>query len=143
MLTSNLLIGTSIVILCVLFHVGALVKLASSINNIDKKMNLNSSTNNAMFLMGIAVLFILAIHTIEAWAWGAVYIALGEFDSVVDALYFSVVTSTTLGYGDITLSDQWRLLSSFESMGGMILFSASTAFLLGLMRSLFEDIAKD
>ncbi len=64
---------------------------------------------------------------------------LGEFDSIERALYFSIVTSTTLGYGDITLSEQWQLLSTFEAMGGLILFGATTAFLLGVMRDIFEN----
>lgn len=142
MLSSNLLIGTVIVIVCVVFHVAALVRLAVLVRVIDNKVNISSKTKNAMFLMAVSVLFILVIHTIEAWAWGVIYIVIGEFSNIEDALYYSVVTSTTLGYGDITLSDRWRLLSSFEAMGGLILFSASTAFLLGLMRNLFEEISE-
>ncbi len=64
---------------------------------------------------------------------------LGEFTDIGDALYFSVVTSTTLGYGDITPSNEWRFLSSIEAIGGLILFGASTAFMLGVMKLLFDD----
>ena len=91
------------------------------------------------FLLIVAVLGIVAIHTVEAWAWAAVLLRLGEFASLKEALYFSVVTSTTLGYGDLTLSDEWKLLGTFEAMGGLILFGASTAFLFQLMQRLFSD----
>ncbi len=66
-----------------------------------------------------------------------------EFDDLTKALYFSVTTSTTLGYGDITLSPQWQLLSTFEAIAGLLLFGASTAFLLALMKNLFDDIEKE
>ena len=66
-------------------------------------------------------------------------VKVGEFDQLAKALYFSVVTSTTLGYGDVTLSESWQLLATFEAMGGLILFGASTAFMLAVMRKLFED----
>ena len=89
--------------------------------------------------MLITVLAIIFIHTVEAWGWAALFMVLGEFRDISTALYFSVVTSTTLGYGDVTLSESWRLLGTFEAMGGLILFGASTAFLIGFMRHLFED----
>ena len=59
--------------------------------------------------------------------------------SLRPAVYFSVVTATTFGYGDITLSDQWQLLGSFEAMGGLILFGAGTALLVEVMRYFFQS----
>ncbi|MEM9322914.1 MAG: ion channel [Pseudomonadota bacterium] len=41
------------------------------------------------------------------------------------ALYFSVSTATTVGYGDIILTPAWQVLGTFESMSGLILFGAS------------------
>ena len=92
------------------------------------------------YLIIFIVLIIICIHTLEAWCWAALYLFLGEFTKLHEALYFSVVTFTTLGYGDITLSEQWHVLSTFEAMGGLILFGTSTAFLLGLMQNLFVEI---
>ena len=65
------------------------------------------------------------------------YYFLDEFNEIEEALYFSVVTITTLGYGDITLSEQWRLLGTFEAMGGLILFGVSVAFMMEVVRRLF------
>ena len=90
-------------------------------------------------LLVVAVLGLIAIHTTSALAWAGVFYSLGEFTGLSKALYFSIVTSTTLGYGDITLTERWQLLASFEAMGGLILFGVSTAFLLGVTRKLFED----
>ena len=90
-------------------------------------------------ILAVEMLVIIGIHTIEAWVWAVVYIALGEFSDLQQSLYFSVVTSTTLGYGDITLSPRWQLLGTFEAMGGLVLFGASTAFIIASMRRLFES----
>jgi len=46
-----------------------------------------------------------------------------------------------LGYGDITLQERWQLLSGFEAVNGIILFGVSTAFVLGVIRKLFEVTA--
>ena len=94
-------------------------------------------------VLAIAVFGIILLHSAEAWAWAFIYVWLGEFADVNEAVYFSVVTATTLGYGDITLSPTWRFLGSFEAMGGLILFGASTAFFLGVMKYLFDDRISD
>jgi voltage-gated potassium channel Kch len=96
-------------------------------------------TSRIVITMVFSVLVIIGVHTVEAWTWAALYLYLGEFDALQNALYFSVVTATTLGYGDITLSPDWQILGTFEAMGGLILFGVSTAFLLELMRYLFRE----
>ena len=83
------------------------------------------------------------IHTLEAWCWAVVYRALGEFRTLESALYFSVVTATTLGYGDLVLSERWRLLSTFEAMGGLMLFAVSAAYLVAVMKRFLDPDGAD
>ena len=139
-MTSQLLLGSTIIIANAVFHVSCLVWLAGLIKSIGTSANFHPNRRGLVLLLGIAVLGLIAIHTTSAWAWAVVYLTVGEFAELSDALYFSVVTSTTLGYGDITLSEGWRLLASFEAMGGLILFGASTAFLLAVTRSWFGHL---
>jgi hypothetical protein len=139
-LKSELLLGTGLIVANAIFHVSCLVWLAGFIRRINGTTSIFPSQNRSILLLGIAVFGVIAIHTVSAWAWASVYLMLGEFSDLRQALYFSVVTSTTLGYGDITLSDKWQLLGSFEAMGGLVLFGASTAFLLGLTRSWFVHL---
>ncbi len=139
-LSSQLLLGTALIIVNAVFHVSCLVWLAGLIHGIGTSAKFNPSRKGLILLLGIAVLGLIAIHTTSAWAWAVVYLAVGEFTELSEALYFSVVTSTTLGYGDITLSERWRLLASFEAMGGLVLFGASTAFLLGVTKSWFSHL---
>ena len=136
----QLFLGTAIIVATAIFHVISLVTLASFLTHMARRRIVASRNLHTIFLLGVAVLTIIGIHTVEAWSWAAIYLAIGEFNELSQALYFSVVTSTTLGYGDITLSEQWRLLGTFESMGGLILFGASTAFLFELMRRLVGSI---
>ncbi len=138
MLSIELLIGTALIIVNAIFHVSCLVWLAGVINHVGTSWNLAPNRRRLILLLGIAVLGLIAIHTTSAWAWALIYLLLGEFSELSQALYFSVVTSTTLGYGDITLSERWQLLASFEAMGGLILFGASTAFLMGVTKSWFS-----
>ncbi len=135
---SPLLLGTLIILITVVFHVSCLVLLSRALPNISNAVMRKGRHINSVTVLLVTVLAIVAIHTLEAWGWAVVYLALDEFNHLQDALYFSVVTATTLGYGDLTLSAQWQLLSSFEAMGGLILFGASTAFLLAVMKHAFD-----
>ena len=140
MLSSQLLLGTVLIVINAVFHVSCLVWLAGLLNSIGTSAKFSPNRKRLILLLGVAVLGLIAIHTVSGWAWAAVYLLVGEFSQLSSALYFSIVTSTTLGYGDITLSDRWQLLASFQAMGGLILFGASTAFLLAVTRSWFSHL---
>jgi hypothetical protein len=50
-----------------------------------------------------------------------------------------MVTFTTLGYGDITLTESWRLLAAFEAANGSIMFGWTTALVVALLHSFFTQ----
>ena len=81
-------------------------------------------------------LWLLAGHSVGVWLWALSYLAVGAFDALEPALYFSVVSFTTLGFGDITLPVQWRILSGMSAANGLILFGLSTAFLIEFLTRL-------
>ena len=142
LLTSQLLLGTALITANAVFHILCLVSLATVLKRIGDSAKCEFSRVGMAMMLGVAVFGLIAIHTVSAWGWALVYLMVGEFTDLTQALYFSVVTSTTLGYGDITLSENWQLLSSFESMGGLILFGASTAFLIAVSRQWFIKATK-
>jgi voltage-gated potassium channel Kch len=97
-------------------------------------------------MVGVLVFTVLSVflfHTIEIWLWALLYIGLGTFEVMERALYFSTVTFTTLGYGDITLSPRWQLLSAFEAVNGIILIGVSTAFVFAVIQRLHQSHASD
>lgn len=136
----QMLIGMLMIVASVVFHVAALVYLANTLDRLTTSTRVTNARLRSIGYLSISVLFIVVVHTIEAWGWAAIYYIVGEFIEFKDSLYFSIVTATTLGYGDITLSDRWQLLATFEAMGGLILFGVTTAFLLEILRSFFEEI---
>ena len=70
--------------------------------------------------------------------WALLFVALSIFPSCEPALYIAMISATTLGYGDVTLPSQWRLLAGFIATDGFILFGLDTAFLFEVMRRLGE-----
>lgn len=65
----------------------------------------------------------------------------GGWPGFVDCMYFSVVTATTLGYGDIVPVTSWaRLLSAAEAIGGMVVVGAMISRLLSVQQ---EKLLRD
>jgi ion channel len=52
----------------------------------------------------------------------------------VIVLYFAFVNYTTLGYGDVTPVDDWKLLGPLTAMNGVLLFGWSTAVIFEVLR---------
>ena len=65
--------------------------------------------------------------------------ALGAFQALEPALYFATVSLTTLGFGDVILSQEVRLLSAIVAANGLIMFGFSTAFLLEFVGDVREE----
>jgi len=63
----------------------------------------------------------------------------GAIEQLESALYFSMVTFTTLGYGDVTLSTDWRLLASFEAANGIMMFGWSTTLVAAFIQRLAPE----
>lgn len=96
---------------------------------------------HGLILTASTVLFLLFLHVCEVVLWALTYSLLPDleaFRAFPNALYFSYITFTTLGYGDITIVGKWRMLSGVEAMNGILLFGWSTAMLFGLIQQLWR-----
>ena len=82
-------------------------------------------------------------HTIGVWVWAATFRILDIFHELEPALYFAIVAFTTLGFGDVLLPQEWRILSGLSAANGLLIFGVSTAFLVEffsrLRRAQFEN----
>ena len=89
-------------------------------------------TNTATIVVG--VLFVMLVHSLQVWIWAMTFQWVGAFSETEPALYFSLVSFSTVGFGDITLGPDWRLLSALTAANGFISFGWSTAYMVELVR---------
>lgn len=87
-------------------------------------------------LVLVATFGIIAIHTVEIWSYAVLYLALHAFHDLEEALYFSTVTYSSIGYGDLLLPHAWRILGAIEGAVGIIMLGWSTAYLVSLLTQL-------
>lgn len=84
----------------------------------------------------LSLLGTLLMMSISVWGWTLAFLALGLFETTEAALYFALVSYTTLGFGDILLPVEWRLLGGMIATNGFLSFGLVTALLVETMRNI-------
>ncbi len=87
-----------------------------------------------MVLLCGAAVWVLGIVTFGVWLWALTFRLLGLFDALEPAVYFALVSFTTLGYGDLLLPDGWRLLGGMAAVNGFVTFGILIASLVEALR---------
>ena len=133
----NILIGCSLILLTTFLHgltTRYVMHLAARVADSEKKRLLRFKE----YLVSAVVLIMFLATTIEALFWAISYLLLGAIENIESSVYFSLVTYTTLGYGDITLAEDWRLVAGFEAANGIIIFGWSTAIVMAVVQKLYS-----
>jgi hypothetical protein len=82
--------------------------------------------------------WIILFHLIEVTVFGLFYLWVGAMPDLPSTLYFSAVTYTTTGYGDLVLPMEWRLVGAVEALTGILLCGWSTGFFFAIVSRMFE-----
>jgi hypothetical protein len=90
-------------------------------------------------VMMIILLLTASAHLIQIALWAGAILMVGEISTFEKAFYYSAQNYTALGYGDIALSERWRLLGPLEAINGLLLFGLSTAVMFAVMRPLITN----
>ncbi|WP_101756918.1 ion channel [Oceanicoccus sp. KOV_DT_Chl] len=133
----NLLIGLSTMSVCLLLQSILLVHAIRYYSHHQQQISSPSSWSTLMVLSTVMLLLVIG-NVLQLVIWAVVFVLLGEFSNLADAVYHSAVNFATLGYGDIVMSEKHRLLGPIEAINGVIMIGVSTASLM----STFQDILK-
>jgi hypothetical protein len=130
-----LLAGFSLMAVCVTIHAAGITGALRRIRRIwPPPTRFLASTRLFIFMAAWVVL----LHLAEITVWGLSYAWNGAMPDLPSALYFSAVTYTTTGYGDLVLPQGWRLHGGIEALTGILMCSWSTAFFFAVVNRLYE-----
>ncbi len=134
-----LMLGGLIVLLTMLIQVVFVVMMIRYLIKIMARHDWNIHSFGFDVLVLSAVLSILfAGHLSQMAMWAILFVKLGQFDSFLTAFYHSAVNFSSLGYGDIVMSERWRLLGALEEGNGVLMFGLSTGTIFAVMNRLFS-----
>lgn len=136
-MSSELLIAFAIVAICVVIHVGGIAVFAQFLIDKFPLERLNTIMRQALLLIAVFAV-VISLHLIETSIWAIFYYLYGLFETYEIALYFSLGTYSTIGYGDVVLPHRWRLLGGIEGISGVLLCGLSGAFIFAVMNQLFQ-----
>jgi hypothetical protein len=134
---TNLLLGLPTMVLCLMLQIALLVVVVRFYLKRQNKVNMASLWSSLAVIKGVMLLLVIGnLGQIAIWAW--LFNLLGEFEQFDDAFYHSAVNFGSLGYGDIVMSEQHRLLGALEAINGVLMIGVSTAALM----SAFQNATK-
>jgi hypothetical protein len=85
-------------------------------------------------VLSVTVIWVLGMVTAGVWLWAFAFLALGIFPTMETSVYFALVAFTTLGFGDVLLPQDWRLLSGMAAANGLLSMGLLTAMLVEILR---------
>jgi hypothetical protein len=98
----------------------------------------NSTQLRSMLLIFQVMVMLVLGNLLQGALWALLFMGLGEFHQFREAYYHSLVNFATLGYGDIVMSDRWRLLGPIQAINGVLMIGISTAAITTVVQDALE-----
>jgi len=133
-------IATAVVIVsvCLVVHMAGILLMAEWLLSRRKDLDRTASRRHFALLMVMLFAGIMFLHLIQTSLWAVFYYGQNLFSDFETSLYFSMVSFTTIGYGDVLLPRKWRLLGVIEGISGVLLCGVSTAFIFAVINAMFQ-----
>ena len=131
-------IAAAIVCDCLLVHVAAMLWMADRILSRPEYRERTATRRHFSIIIIAAFSGTVLLHVAEAALWALFYYSRSLFSDFETALYFSLVSFGTIGYGDVLLPQRWRLLGAIEGISGILLCGVSTAFIFAIVNGMFQ-----
>ena len=129
-ITGDILLGSAMLAVCALLYVAILAFAVGALQRLGDRMAGRGAGLRSLATLGLGFAAVVLAHTLQVWLWAFAVQATGTLAAFEDAFYFSLVTSTTVGYGDLTLGEGWRIFGAFAGVTGLLTFGLSTAVLV-------------
>lgn len=131
--------GSLYLCLCLVLESVLLVWCMAALTRLGKTLKgLAAPLRNGGLLL-VSLGFILLAHSVQIWIWAAAFVIAGALPDWNTSVYYSLITYTTLGYGDVVLGPGLRIFGGIAAVTGLLGFGISTAFLVAVMGQALRD----
>jgi hypothetical protein len=133
----NLLLGLPTMALCLVAQSLLVIVALRYYSNHERWVNSPSFSSSLLVVSSVMLLLVVG-NLAQVAIWAVLFQLVGEFEQFDAAFYHSAVNFATLGYGDIVMSDQHKLLGPIQAINGVLMIGVSTAALMAT----FQDAMK-
>ncbi|MEM6485246.1 MAG: potassium channel family protein [Pseudomonadota bacterium] len=129
----DLLTGLGVMVLCLVLQISILAWTLLYYAQYQNKLERSSFLFTILVLNGVMIVLVLG-NLGQIAIWASLFLWLGEFERFSEAFYHSAVNFSTLGYGDIVMTQGRKLLGPLESVNGILMVGISTAAFMTVLR---------
>src|SRR4030095_3562381 len=132
----RLLSAFGLIAICVAIHAGGVTWALQTLRSrIEPTLRFWGETR----LFIVAAVWVVLLHLIEICVWAIFYAWQGAFLDLQSSVYFSAVTYTTTGYGDLVPPEPWRLHGGVEALTGILMCGWSTGFFMAIVGHVYAS----
>jgi voltage-gated potassium channel len=121
----------------VVIHALGTLEVIAHLSRVWQRKRENHGSLAAAFLIVRVVAALLLLHVVEAGAWAGFFLVAKLLPDMDTAVYFSLTSYTTVGYGDVVLPPRWRVLGPIEAAVGILMFGWSTAIMVAAITRVY------
>jgi Ion channel len=128
----QLLVGVAVSVCNIGIHALVMTVVVRVARSATAKERSGQARLLAVMIATVSVLMLA--HIAEVGVWALAYALVDAAPRGADVLDFAFVNYTTLGYGNVTPVERWRLLGPMTAMNGVLMFGWSTAVIFEVLR---------
>lgn len=132
-----LAVGFGMTLACLVLQALATAVAARYFANHTKRAAEAKSWRKVFLQFSMLMIILMIGNIVQVVLWAGLYRLFGAIRDFEEALYFSGVTFTSLGYGDVVLKGRIRLLAPLQAANGLMMFGVTTAvFIAAVQRAI-------
>ncbi|MBW4706523.1 potassium channel family protein [Roseobacter sp. YSTF-M11] len=134
----QIIFGSTVLLICALLHILIIARLVRHLRNNDH-FSEDRTTRHQILTVCALFLVLLLSHTLQIYISAFSLWAVGALPGYEAPIYYSLVTYTTVGYGDVVLDPGYRIAGAMVSVTGILMFGMTTAFVVGLFSRILDE----
>jgi hypothetical protein len=134
MTLKNFLVGVPVMLLCLVVQVAVVFWCVRYCAQRSSRSAHRAGILEAMVPLVVTMLAMMVANLLQVALWGGLFVLLGEFEQLYPAVYHSAVNFTSLGYGDVVMRQEWKLLGPLEAANGVLMMSMTAAVLTAIVQ---------
>jgi Ion channel len=135
----NFLVGVPVMLLCLVVQVAVVFWC---VRYCARRSTQGSDDRVLIATVGplaVSMLAMMIANVLQIALWGYLFLQLGQFEALYPAIYHSAVNFTSLGYGDVVMGAEWKLLGPLEAANGVLMMSMTAAALTAILQNVIRS----
>jgi len=138
MILTNFLVGLPAMLVCLAIQAFVAFWCVRYFVRKTRQLKVEDHSQAGLRPLLVAMVAMMLGTFVQVGLWGVLFVVLGEFNDLHEAVYHSAVNFASLGYGDIVMSKDWKLLGPLEAINGVLMLGMSAAALMVILQQLVK-----